>query len=84
MKDRFWFWPLIFGAAFLSAGCQQLFDQDSSPSNTRSFNEWTVGPGHPWDKQKEERRKKKEQNRLEKEMIEDEEEFRKEFPKNWN
>jgi hypothetical protein len=83
---------MLLAVVVLSGGCTSGKDSGSSReekgalthSNTRSFDEWTVSPGHPWHRMSEERKVKKEQKRLEKEMAKDEEAFRKEFPATWN
>ncbi|MEM8954123.1 MAG: hypothetical protein AAGD22_08240 [Verrucomicrobiota bacterium] len=79
---------------FLLGGCESGKDLDpalnpgaasgSSRSNTRNFDDWKVGSGHPWQKMKEQREEKKAQKRLEKKMREDEEAFREAFPRDWN
>jgi hypothetical protein len=79
---------VLVAGGFLSVGCKSGKDSDDKSSygrtNTRSFDQWTVGPGHPWNKMSEERREKKEQKQMEKAMAKDEEAFRKAFPRDWN
>jgi hypothetical protein len=83
---------MMASAALVVGGCKSGEDSAFSPgekakttsSNTRSFDEWTVSPGHPWSRMSAERKEEKEQKKLEKQMQKDEEAFRKDFPKTWN